>query len=128
MNDVAPSRELDRVPTGTAAGIKDLRAWQDPAIDQPGSDHSAFFTNRPIDKEVERPRVLGVEGTTRDFAHADIVGRNEDALEHTIFTDDMEAAPNRRARKASKVSKVRCLCRPTSQHPSESTASIVPPM
>lgn len=71
MNNVTPSRELDRVPARPAARIKDLRAWQYTAIDQPRSDRRAFFMNGPIDKEVERPRVLGVEGTIRDFAHTD---------------------------------------------------------
>jgi hypothetical protein len=71
MNHVAPSRELDRVPACAAASIKNLRTRQGPAIDQPLSNHGALFTNRPVDQEVERPRVLGVEGTTRDLVHTD---------------------------------------------------------
>ena len=71
MNRVAPPRELERVPPRSAAGVKDLRARQDAAIDQPRGNHGAFFSNRPIDEKVERPRVLGVERTTRDLVHTE---------------------------------------------------------
>ncbi len=69
MNDVAPPRELDRVPTRPAAGIKDCRARPNATFYQPRGDRGAFFTDRPIDEEVERPGVFGVERTTRDLVH-----------------------------------------------------------
>jgi hypothetical protein len=35
--------------------VKESRARQDAAIDQPRGNHGAFFSNRPIDEKVETP-------------------------------------------------------------------------
>ncbi len=85
MKDVSAPREFDRVPACPAAGVENLRAGQDATVYQPRGNHGAFFTNRPIDEEVECPGIFGVERTTRGLVH------------HVVFVGVTTAQRDRRS-------------------------------
>jgi hypothetical protein len=69
MDNVAATREFARVSSRPAAGIENLRSRQNPPANKPGGDHGAFFLDRPVNEQIERPGVFSVERTAKRLVH-----------------------------------------------------------
>jgi hypothetical protein len=63
MDNVAAACEFAGVSSRPAAGIEDRRSRQNLPAHKPGGDHAAFLPDRPVNQQIERPCVFGVERT-----------------------------------------------------------------
>ena len=61
---VTPAHELAGISACSAAGIEQRRARKDATLVEPVCDRGAVLTNRTVDQQIERPRVLAVERAT----------------------------------------------------------------
>ena len=68
MNGVPSPCQLNRIPSRPASGVEKPCTRQDTPFDQPRRDRRAFLADRPIDDQVERPCVVGVERPAGDLA------------------------------------------------------------
>jgi hypothetical protein len=73
MDNVATACQFTGVSARPAAGIEDRRSWQNLPVHKPGGHHGAFFLDRPVNEQIERPRVLSVERARKGLTHLDVV-------------------------------------------------------
>ena len=65
FNGITSAREFASISACSTAGIKQRCARKDAPLTEPGSDRGALLTDRTVDQQIERPRVLTVKGATR---------------------------------------------------------------
>ena len=69
FNGIASAHEFASISACSTAGIKKRCARKDAPLTEPGSDRGALLTDRTVDQQIERPRVLTVKRATRLLGH-----------------------------------------------------------
>src|SRR4029078_612976 len=69
FDGISAARAFAGVSSCPTAGIEQRRARKDAPLNQPGCDRCALLTDRTIDQQIERPRVLAVKGTAGSRCH-----------------------------------------------------------
>src|SRR5918993_573315 len=69
FNGIPTPREFASISARSTAGIEKHCAGKDAPLAEPGGDRGALLTDRAVDQQVERPRVLAVKGATRLLGH-----------------------------------------------------------
>ena len=62
FNGITSARELAGISACSTAGIKKRCARTDAPLTEPGGDRGVLLTDRRVDQQIERPRVLTVKG------------------------------------------------------------------
>jgi hypothetical protein len=63
FDGIPAAREFGGISACPTAGIEQRRARTDAPLNQPGHDGSTPLSDRTVDQQIERPRVLAVKGT-----------------------------------------------------------------
>jgi len=69
FNGITSAREFASISARSTAGIKKCCAWKDAPFTEPGGDRGALVTDRTVDQEIERPRILTVKRATGLLGH-----------------------------------------------------------